>query len=112
MNRLFDDVFRGCFERRLSSSSLSSLNGPWPERLSDSDKEIKVTAEMPGLEEKDIEVLLDDGVLTLKGRSGLRSRTRTSNFPSASMATLSGTSRLGSRSKGALQERCAERRAS
>ncbi len=26
-----------------------------------------MTAEVPGLEEKDIEVLLDDGVLTLKG---------------------------------------------
>ena len=28
---------------------------------------IKVTAEVPGLDEKDIEVLLNDGVLTLKG---------------------------------------------
>ena len=27
----------------------------------------KVTAEVPGLEEKDVEVLLEDGVLTLKG---------------------------------------------
>ena len=31
------------------------------------DKEIKVTAEVPGMEDKDIEVLLDDGVLTLRG---------------------------------------------
>ncbi|AMG72550.1 Hsp20/alpha crystallin family protein [Sphingopyxis granuli] len=40
----------------------------WPSvEISDGEKEIKVTAEVPGLEEKDIEVLLDDGVLTLKG---------------------------------------------
>jgi len=35
--------------------------------ISEADKEIKVTAEIPGLEEKDVEVLLEDGVLTLKG---------------------------------------------
>ncbi len=40
----------------------------WPNvEISDSEKEIKVTAEIPGLEEKDIEVLLNDGVLTLRG---------------------------------------------
>ena len=36
-------------------------------RFSETDKEIRVTAEAPGLDEKDIEVLLDDGVLTLRG---------------------------------------------
>lgn len=35
--------------------------------VSDGEKEIRVTAEVPGLEEKDVEVLLEDGVLTLKG---------------------------------------------
>ncbi|TIO38284.1 MAG: Hsp20/alpha crystallin family protein, partial [Mesorhizobium sp.] len=40
----------------------------WPSvEISDNEKEIKVAAEVPGLDEKDIEVLLDDGVLTLKG---------------------------------------------
>jgi len=29
--------------------------------------EVKVTAELPGLEEKDVELLLQDGVLTIKG---------------------------------------------
>jgi HSP20 family protein len=35
--------------------------------ISDGEKELTVTAEMPGLEEKDVEVLLEDGVLTLRG---------------------------------------------
>ena len=40
----------------------------WPSvEISDTEKELRITAEVPGLEEKDIEVLLDDGVLTLKG---------------------------------------------
>ncbi|RYD63709.1 MAG: Hsp20/alpha crystallin family protein [Verrucomicrobiaceae bacterium] len=35
--------------------------------LSETDRHITVTAEVTGLEEKDIDVLLDDGVLTLRG---------------------------------------------
>jgi HSP20 family protein len=48
--------------------SVSAFGGGWPSvEISNGEREIKVTAEVPGLEEKDIEVLLDDGVLTLKG---------------------------------------------
>jgi len=68
VNRLFDDVFRGFGSGLPSFGSGSDFNAGWPNvEISDNDKEIKVTAEVPGLEEKDIEVLLDDGVLTLKG---------------------------------------------
>ena len=67
VNRLFDDVFRG-FGSDLPSFNGASFAGGWPSvEISDDEKEIKVTAEVPGLEEKDIEVLLGDGVLTLKG---------------------------------------------
>jgi len=68
VNRLFDDVFRG-FDRGLPSlAGFSGDGGRWPSvEISDGEKEIRVTAEVPGMEEKDIEVLLDDGVLTLKG---------------------------------------------
>ncbi|MBZ9699099.1 MULTISPECIES: Hsp20/alpha crystallin family protein [unclassified Mesorhizobium] len=68
VNRLFDDVFRGFGSKHPSFNTPSAFSGGWPSvEISDSEKEIKVTAEIPGLEEKDIEVLLDDGVLTLKG---------------------------------------------
>ncbi|MYZ46121.1 MULTISPECIES: Hsp20/alpha crystallin family protein [Hyphomicrobiales] len=68
VNRLFDDVFRSFDSRLPAFGSLSSFSAAWPNvEISDTDKEIKVNAEVPGLEEKDIEVLLDDGVLTLKG---------------------------------------------
>jgi len=43
-------------------------------------EEIKVTAEVPGLEEKDIEVLLNQGVLTLKLESAPGRRTRTTKW--------------------------------
>jgi HSP20 family protein len=68
VNRLFDDVFRGFGSGLPSSSGAHSFGGGWPSvGISDNEKEIKVTAEVPGLEEKDIEVLLNDGVLTLRG---------------------------------------------
>jgi HSP20 family protein len=64
MNRLFDDVFRGV------DSGFPGLGagGRWPSvEVSETDKDIRVTAEVPGMSEKDIEVLLNDGVLTLRG---------------------------------------------
>lgn len=68
VNRLFDDVFRGFDSRLPALRRLSSFGGGWPNvEVSYGEKEIRVTAEVPGLEEKDIEVLLEDGVLTLKG---------------------------------------------
>jgi len=68
VNRLFDDVFRGFGSGLPSLGSFSAFGGSWPNvEISDGEKEIRVTAEVPGLDEKDVEVLLNDGVLTLKG---------------------------------------------
>ena len=68
VNRLFDDVFRGFGSGLPSFTSTSGLGSGWPSvEISDTDKEIRITAEVPGLEERDIEVLLNEGVLTLKG---------------------------------------------
>jgi HSP20 family protein len=42
--------------------------GGWPNiEVSDTDKEVIVTAELPGLQEKDIDVELANGVLSIKG---------------------------------------------
>jgi HSP20 family protein len=35
--------------------------------VTETDKEIEVTAELPGLEEKDVEINYADGVLTIRG---------------------------------------------
>lgn len=67
MNRLFDDVFRG-LDGRAPRSDAALFGGTWPNiEVTEADNEFRVTAEVPGLEEKDIEVLLEDGVLTLRG---------------------------------------------
>lgn len=70
MNRLFDDAFRDFgFDTRWPTlgSAFSSDRG-WPSvEIAETDKEWKVSAEIPGMDEKDIEILVDDGTLTLRG---------------------------------------------
>ena len=76
MNRLFDDVFRGLDfapagfgERQLGRSF------GWPNiELSETSNEVKVTAELPGLEEKDVDIHLADGVLTISGEKKTESK--------------------------------------
>jgi HSP20 family protein len=65
VNRLFDDAFRG-----FGVPSLGSLERSlsWPSlELGETDKEIRVTAELAGLEEKDVDITVQEGVLTLRG---------------------------------------------
>ena len=80
MNRLFDDAFRSFDTQLPALGSLTSL-GSWPSvEISETDKEIKVTAEIAGLEEKDVEILLDDDVLTLKGEKRSESEDKNKQF--------------------------------
>ena len=71
MDRLFDDAFRSFGVPSLGfgrDEGWPSLRGGWPSvEVSETDKDVKVTAELPGLEEKDVEVLLADGALTIRG---------------------------------------------
>jgi HSP20 family protein len=47
MNRLFDDVFRGFDNRVPAFGSLPSFSAAWPNvEISNSDKEVKITAEI------------------------------------------------------------------
>ena len=65
MNRMFDDFSRGF--------DLSPFDGGWswgfspPVDVREDEKEVTVKAELPGMEEKDIEVNLADNGLTIKG---------------------------------------------
>lgn len=81
MNRLFDDVFR-TFDSRLPAVGWpGSISAGWPNvEISETEKEIRITAEIPGLEEKDIELLLNDGVLTLRGEKRSEAEDRDRHF--------------------------------
>jgi HSP20 family protein len=71
MNRMFDDLFRGFDEPLASSNRLG-----WPRiEVRDTDKEFRVVAELPGLDERDVEITYADGVVTIKGEKRLEEET-------------------------------------
>ena len=79
MNRLFDDVFRGLDIAPFGSFGAMGRMAGWPSvEVIDTDKDIRVSAELPGLDEKDVEVLMSDGVLTIRGekRSEVEDKSR------------------------------------
>jgi HSP20 family protein len=66
MNRLLEDVF-GPDTSRLTQPAdpMRGILSPRIE-LTETETELRVIAELPGVKEQDIEVALDDGVLTLR----------------------------------------------
>lgn len=71
VNRLFDDFFRD-FDNPL----LRGFGSDWPAiEITDEDRETKIVAELPGLEEKDIDLSLRDGILTIHGEKTRKSHT-------------------------------------
>ena len=63
IDRLFEDFGRGfpSFGRWGTQELLPSVD------VTESDKEIEITAELPGLEEKDVQINIADNVLTIRG---------------------------------------------
>ena len=74
MNRFFDEFFG---ERR---SELAE--GAWVPSVdvSETDKELKVRAELPGMTQDDIELNLQDNVLTLKGEKKQEKKEEKENY--------------------------------
>jgi HSP20 family protein len=65
MNRILDEFSRGF---GLPSAPRAAWAPVWPHvEISETEREVRVVAEVPGLDENDIELSLHDGVLTLKG---------------------------------------------
>lgn len=63
VDRLFDDFARG-----FGALAVPGYGSLMPSMdISETDKEFIVTAELPGLERKDVEISLDDNVLTIRG---------------------------------------------
>ncbi len=75
VNRLFEEAFRDFGE-----SPFFGGRG-WPSMdVEETDKEYRVSAELPGLDEKDVEVPLHDGVLTLRGEKKVESEDRNRSY--------------------------------
>ena len=64
VNRLFDDLFdqdgdSGFYARAGMAAPAMDIH--------QDDKQVEITAELPGVKEEDIDITIDDGVLTLRG---------------------------------------------
>lgn len=70
MNRLFDDTF--------SNFGMPTMLGAaqvWPKaEVGETDKELRVSFELPGMEEKDVDVTLANGVLFVRGEKKLEKK--------------------------------------
>lgn len=74
IDRLFDDFGRGV-------SWSGSENGLMPSMdVTETEKEIEITAELPGLQEKDVQVNLADNVLTIKGEKKSEKEEKDKNY--------------------------------
>jgi HSP20 family protein len=79
IDRLFDDFTRGF-------PSLPSLgNGGVAAMLptmdvAETDKEIEITAELPGLEEKDVQINVADNILTIRGEKKAEKEQKDKNY--------------------------------
>jgi HSP20 family protein len=69
MNRLMDDFFEGSLFPRLSEAFAGTFEPKID--IKESGKELVVSAELPGIDEKDVEVFLSDDCLTIKGEKNL-----------------------------------------
>lgn len=70
IDELFDNFFDGfgvprMFPTRRFGSTVADLSPSFD--ITETEDDVKVTAELPGMDEKDIEVNLDNNVLTIRG---------------------------------------------
>ncbi|MFL5511248.1 MAG: Hsp20/alpha crystallin family protein [Gemmatimonadales bacterium] len=81
MNRLFDDVLRGSFgvPSREGQGGQGGTLMPHID-VSETDKELKICAELPGVTENDVEVTLNDDVLTIRGEKKLERTNEQENY--------------------------------
>lgn len=73
LRRYMDDVFEGTFGGRpWDGKSLSFYSGSWPKtNVVDTGSHIVITAEVPGLSEKDVKLTLTQNVLQISGERKL-----------------------------------------
>lgn len=74
MNRLFEDFFVP------SDGSSSSLSFVPSIDLSETKEQVKIKADLPGMSEKDIEVTLENNVLSIKGKRESEKETKEESY--------------------------------
>ena len=81
LNRMFDDAFRG-FQLTPFGPTFRATDGlGWPQiDIDETDKEVRITAELPGLEEKDVSLEIANGILSISGEKKIESADKDRRF--------------------------------
>jgi HSP20 family protein len=79
MNRLFDDLWRGSTMPMAGSSPKAMMAAPRVD-VSETEKEVKICAELPGVDEKDVQIELDEDVLTIRGEKKAEEERKDENY--------------------------------
>ncbi|MFQ6069251.1 MAG: Hsp20/alpha crystallin family protein [Candidatus Aminicenantales bacterium] len=76
MNRLFEDVFTARGEER------DLISGSWTPSVDiyESENDLVLTAELPGIDENDIEIKIEDNTLMLSGERKFEKETKEENY--------------------------------
>ena len=76
MNRLFEEAYSSRGEERnlVSSSWTPSVD------IYETEQQLVLTAEVPGIEDKDIEIKIEDNTLTIKGERKFEKETKEENY--------------------------------
>ncbi|HEX2537332.1 MAG TPA: Hsp20/alpha crystallin family protein [Pseudolabrys sp.] len=81
IDRLFEDFTRGFPSLAGGAGGKGGSNMLMPSTdVTETDKEIEITAELPGLEEKDVQVNFADGVLTIRGEKKAEKEEKDKNY--------------------------------
>ncbi len=76
MNRMFEDVFSG----RTEDKEIAASTWAPAVDIYETENELVLTAEIPGVAEKDVEIKVEDNTLTLKGERRFEKETREENY--------------------------------
>lgn len=79
VDRIFDSFFEGVGSRAIDAGSVWTGLAPAVD-IAETDKELVITAEVPGVSEKDVEVTLADNVLTIRGEKKSEHEQKNGNF--------------------------------
>jgi HSP20 family protein len=76
IDRLFDDFTRGfpAFAGSGTPALMPNMD------VTETDKEIEITAELPGLEEKDVQINVSDNLLTIRGEKKAEKEQKDKNY--------------------------------
>jgi HSP20 family protein len=79
IDRLFEDFSRGLPSLAPHAAGNGGMLTPSVD-VSETDKEIEITAELPGLEEKDVQINVADNVLTIRGEKTAEKEQKDKNY--------------------------------